>query len=541
MSEMIQFEHPREQSNIIKVIGVGGGGSNAVTHMYEQGIKGVDFALCNTDMQALDTSPVPNKIYLGKRQLGAGNFPSVGREAAMESTDEIKTLLEKHTKMLFITAGMGGGTGTGAAPVVAQIARELDILTVGIVTLPFGFEGRKRREQAQEGIEELKKHVDTLLVISNDKLREEYGNMKLTEAFKKVDDVLATAAKGIAEIITVTGYVNVDFEDVKTVMKGSGTAIMGSAVAEGSNRALQAIQDAMRSPLLNDSEIAGAKNILLYITAGKDDILLDEVLDITDHIQLVCGNSADVIWGKGQDERLGEKIAITLIATGFSHDHQAQINQKRTVKVTPLYDQGATPSNTIITLADTVNEPQQNDPFDQETSDMETPIQFEWETTDQALQPEIRQIKETPDLFDQLPVSQEYGEDPKLTDQIEDEIRIIQKNPEPNQPADFDTIFKKLKSTDHIEPKSQEIEAIKQTTQKLDAARKKQLKNSKLHGLSMLSNTPDGLLELEQTPAYKRKGIQLDNEDEQNISSRYSIDGSSGLKSENTFLHDNVD
>ncbi|HQO51083.1 MAG TPA: cell division protein FtsZ, partial [Bacteroidales bacterium] len=207
MTEMLKFEHPKDQSNIIKVIGVGGGGSNAVTHMYHQGIKGVDFVLCNTDSQALDTSPVPNKIHLGKRQLGAGNIPAVGREAAIETSDEIKDLLEPHTKMLFITAGMGGGTGTGAAPVVAKIARDLDILTVGIVTLPFSFEGKKRRQQAIEGIDELRKHVDTLLIISNDKLREEYGNMRLTEAFKKADDVLTTASKGIAEIITVTGYI----------------------------------------------------------------------------------------------------------------------------------------------------------------------------------------------------------------------------------------------------------------------------------------------------------------------------------------------
>jgi cell division protein FtsZ len=317
------------ESSFIKIIGVGGGGSNAVTHMYNLGIQGVDYCICNTDSQALDTSPVPVKVHLGKRELGPGNIPAVGREAALETVDEIKELLEHHTKMVFITAGMGGGTGTGAAPVVAQVAQELDILTVGIVTLPFGFEGRKRMQQALEGLEEMRKHVDTLLIISNDKLREEYGNMKLTEAFKRADDVLTTAAKGIAEIITVTGYINVDFEDVNTVMRRSGKAIMGSAKAEGENRALNAIEDAMRSPLLNDSNIAGAQNILLYITSGEDEVSLDEVLEITDYIQQTCGNTAEVIWGNGKDDTLGNNIAITIIATGFNEKIKDNISSKQ--------------------------------------------------------------------------------------------------------------------------------------------------------------------------------------------------------------------
>ncbi len=263
----------------------------------------------------------------------------MGREAALATVDEFRELLEKHTKMLFITAGLGGGTGTGAAPVVAQVAHELDILTVGIVTLPFGFEGRKRRQQALEGLEELRKHVDTLLIISNDKLREEYGNMKLTEAFKRADDVLTTAAKGIAEIITVTGYINVDFEDVNTVMRQSGKAIMGSAKAEGENRALKAIEDAMRSPLLNDSNIAGAQNILLYITSGEDEVSLDEVLEITDYIQQTCGNTAEVIWGgNGKDDTLGNNIAITIIATGFDNDDDIPVGMTQgRVSVTDLY------------------------------------------------------------------------------------------------------------------------------------------------------------------------------------------------------------
>ena len=316
MTELL-FEAPKQKSSIIKVLGVGGGGSNAVTHMFKQGIKGVDFLICNTDAQAMETSPIPNKIQLGNRGLGAGSIPDVGREAAEENIDDVRSYLENHTKMLFITAGMGGGTGTGAAPVIAKVAREMGILTVAIVTIPFNFEGRKRKLQAEMGIDELKKHVDTLLLISNEKLREIHGNLKLSEAFGHADDILTTAAKGIAEIITVTGYINVDFEDVKTVMKNSGTAIMGSAMAEGPDRAVVAVKQALSSPLLNDNKITGASNILLYISSGKEEITFDEVTEITDYIQNEAGQNAEIIWGNGYDEALGDKISITLIATGF--------------------------------------------------------------------------------------------------------------------------------------------------------------------------------------------------------------------------------
>ena len=309
-----------EKPNYIKVIGVGGGGGNAVNHMMEEGIQGVDFVLCNTDHQALLKSKVKTTVHLGKRELGAGNDPNIGREAAEMSRDELEALMDDDTKMLFVTAGMGGGTGTGAAPVVAKMAKDKGILTVGIVTMPMEREGRRRKLQALAGIDELKKCVDTLILISTDKLRDQYGNMKLSEAFKKADDVLATAARGIAEIITVPGYVNVDFEDVKTVMKDSGKAIMGSGVAEGENRAEKAIKDAIHSPLLNDSNIEGAKNILLYITSGTDEVSLDEVDEILEIAQNACGNNSDVIWGNGTDESLGEALSVTLIATGFNHD-----------------------------------------------------------------------------------------------------------------------------------------------------------------------------------------------------------------------------
>lgn len=331
---MMNFNLPQEDSSIIKVIGVGGGGSNAVNHMYKQGIRGVDFVVCNTDQQALDTSPVPKKIALGSSLTegrGAGAQAEVGRNAAIENLDDIKEVLENNTKMVFITAGMGGGTGTGAAPVIAEAARELGILTVGIVTVPFTFEGKKRKLQADAGLEELKKHVDTVIVISNDKLREMYGNLKLSEAFGQADDVLTIAAKGIAEIITVEGYVNVDFEDVRTVMTSSGVAIMGSATTSGPDRAIKAVEQALASPLLNDNNIFGASNILLYISSGNEEVTMDEVAEITDYIQEEAGMDADVIWGNGTEESLGDQLTLTIIATGFSGEKLERVTGKENI------------------------------------------------------------------------------------------------------------------------------------------------------------------------------------------------------------------
>lgn len=306
--------------SIIKVIGVGGGGSNAVTYMFNQGIVGVDFIICNTDEQSLELSPVPDKIQLGPELTegrGAGSRPNIGREACVESVEEIKAFLTANTKMVFITAGMGGGTGTGAAPVIAKIAQELDILTVGIVTLPFTFEGRRRQNQGMEGLEELKKNVDTIIVISNDKLRQIHGNLTLAQAFANADNILATAAKGIAEIITVPGYINVDFEDVNTVMRGSGVAIMGTSSMEGENRARRAVEAALNSPLLEDNDIRGAQHILLNITSGTKEVTMDEVFEITEYVQEEAGYGTDLIWGNCYDETLGDKISVTVIATGF--------------------------------------------------------------------------------------------------------------------------------------------------------------------------------------------------------------------------------
>jgi len=326
----LEFDNPKNKSSIIKVIGVGGGGSNAVNHMYSKGIEGVDFIVCNTDEQALEMSIVPLKVQLGPSKtcgLGAGNKPEIGRDACIESIDEIKQLLSSNTKMLFITAGMGGGTGTGAAPEIARIAKEEGILTVGIVTTPFSFEGRKRVMQAKEGVTELRENVDTLVVISNDKLREIHGDLKLSDAFGKADDILAVAAKGIAEIITIPGYINVDFQDVNTVMKNGGVAIMGIGVAEGENRAIKAAQSAINSPLLNDNCIGGANNILINITSGTNEVTMDEIGMVTDYVQEISGHSSEIIWGNCQDSNLGDKISITVIATGFEDDAQNNISK----------------------------------------------------------------------------------------------------------------------------------------------------------------------------------------------------------------------
>ncbi len=316
----VQFNIPKEQRSIIKVIGVGGGGSNAVNYMYQQGIVGVDFAVCNTDNQALELSPIPTKIQLGPSLTegrGAGSKPEIGRQACLESLDEIKSFLNDGTKMLFVTAGMGGGTGTGAAPILAELAREMGILTVGIVTLPFDFEGGRRNAFANKGIQELKDNVDALIIISNNKLREIHGDLVLSDAFSKVDNILTTAAKGIAEIITVAGIINVDFEDVNTVMRNSGVALMGTALSEGENRALEAVNGALNYPLLEENDISGAKHILLNITYGKQQITMGEVSQITEVIKNKAGFETDLIWGTCQEESLGDQISVTVIATGF--------------------------------------------------------------------------------------------------------------------------------------------------------------------------------------------------------------------------------
>ncbi|MFT4611383.1 MAG: cell division protein FtsZ [Glaciecola sp.] len=332
----IAFDLPKNQSNVIKVIGVGGGGSNAINHMFLQGIKGVDFVICNTDAQALQNSGVPNKIQLGvnlTEGLGAGANPEVGEQAAVESIEDLRRMLGANTKMVFITAGMGGGTGTGAAPVIAKLAKELDILTVGIVTLPFQFEGKTRNEQAAKGIDTLRAHVDSLVVINNNKLREVYGNLGFKAGFSKADEVLATASRGIAEVITHHYTQNIDLRDAKTVLSNSGTAIMGSSTSSGKSRAQEAIMKALDSPLLNDNKITGAKNVLLLIVSGSEEITIDEIGEINDHIQNEAGHGANIIMGVGEDESLQESISVTIIATGFDLDQQHEISNTEQKKV----------------------------------------------------------------------------------------------------------------------------------------------------------------------------------------------------------------
>lgn len=349
--EDISFDLPKHQSSVIKVIGVGGGGSNAINHMYGLGIKGVDFVVCNTDSQALENSPVPNKVQLGvtlTEGLGAGANPEVGMEAAMENIEEIKSLLETNTKMVFITAGMGGGTGTGAAPVIAKAAKDLGILTVGICTIPFQFEGSMRKQQAEKGVESLRNNVDSLVVINNNKLREVYGNLGFKAGFAKADEVLATAARGIAEVITHHYTTNIDLRDARTVLANSGTAIMGSATASGEQRAGLAISRALDSPLLNDNHIRGAKNVLLLIVSGQQEITIDEIGEINDHIQMEAGGSANIIMGIGEDENLKDDIAVTVIATGFAADQQVQVIGREPQKVVHTLEDEQELSNTVF-------------------------------------------------------------------------------------------------------------------------------------------------------------------------------------------------
>ena len=336
------FDLPKNKSNVMKVMGVGGGGSNAVNHMYKQGIKGVDFVVCNTDSQALEESPVPNKIQLGvnlTEGLGAGANPEIGKLAALESYEELKNLLETQTKMLFITAGMGGGTGTGAAPIIAEMAKEFDILTVGIVTIPFNFEGKNRELQAVKGLEKLKRSVDSLIIINNNKLRDVYGNLGFKEGFSKADEVLATAARGVAQVITHHYTQNIDLKDAKTVLSNSGTAIMGSSITSGSNRANEAVIKALDSPLLNDNKIEGSKNVLLLIVSGTEEITIDEIGEINEYIQNETGNSANIIMGVGEDLDLGNNISVTVIATGFGDEKQKSLVSSETKKVVYKLDQ----------------------------------------------------------------------------------------------------------------------------------------------------------------------------------------------------------
>lgn len=402
MSEdLMNFDMPQSESSIIKVIGVGGGGSNAVNYMYGLGIKDVNFVVCNTDAQALESSPVPVKIQLGESLTegrGAGNRPDKGRESAIENLEDVVSVLEENTKMVFVTAGMGGGTGTGAAPIIAKTAKEMGILTVGIVTIPFKFEGKLRINQALDGIAEMERNVDSLLIINNERLREMFGDLKLSNAFSKADDVLATAAKGIAEIITVHGYINVDFADVETVMKNSGVAIMGSAYAEGEKRAIDAIQASLESPLLNNNEIKGARNILLNITSGDEEITMDEVGEITDYVQDVVGDNASIIWGTGNAEELGKQVCVTIIATGFVSEQLIEHREKkREAEVTrfSLDEDGQVTQVTNAEIETPIKEPISESSEKGRVIDFEQVERKKQERIDQFYQPVVPQSRKS--------------------------------------------------------------------------------------------------------------------------------------------------
>lgn len=541
MPEMITFQ-PKQASSIIKVIGIGGGGSNAVNHMYKQGIKGVDFVICNTDIQALQDSPVPVKIEIGSNGgLGAGSKPEVGRAAAIESLDKIKEVLSENTQMLFVTAGMGGGTGTGAAPIIAELAKEMGILTVGIVTLPFQWEGRRRSLQALEGIEEIKKHVDTLLVINNDKLRLQYGNLSVKEAFAKADNVLTIAAKGIAEIITATGKVNTDFEDVKTVIKDSGKAIMGQAMAEGEDRAMRAVEEAMNSPLLNDNDIEGATNILLHIVSGSDDITMDEISEITEYVQTESGHEADVIWGLGEDESLGGNIAITVIATGFD------LPKKNIEKTAPrarhiLYEnenKQAEPS----TVSPEPTEEITNNKSEYREVEKEFIAKKEEELSG------IRLINKS--ITNTETEEETVVESEKIVHNLSADEPLKTESEKSDESNTFTLIKRSIKTDDKSASKNLVIEnkIHEETIVKEDDSIKKNAEEriSKLKSMSMSFRNPGRMTELENQPAYLRKNIELKEPElsSESVVSRHTLgeDSKSNtvIKSDNSFLHDNVD
>ncbi|MEN8787121.1 MAG: cell division protein FtsZ [Flavobacteriales bacterium] len=559
----MEFNIPNNnKANIIKVIGVGGGGSNAVNHMYELGIKDVDFIVCNTDIQALDISAVPTKIQLGETLTGgrgAGSLPEVGKNAAIESVDEIKNYLSDNTNMVFITAGMGGGTGTGAGPVVAKVAKDMGILTVGIVTVPFSFEGKKRKEQAEAGIKEMRDAVDTLLIINNEKLRDMYGNLTIRNAYAQADQVLASAAKGIAEVISKTGFINVDLNDVNTVMKDSGVAIMGTATAEGENRAIIAAEKALASPLLNDNDITGAKQVLLNITFGEEELTMDEMSEITDFIVDAAGGSAEMIMGQGYDETLGTGVCVTVIATGFHTSANV--------------DTGVTPEEPKKTYLDLGAE---------EPTMIAKPITS---PTQSFSTPEIERTEEEP-AQDMPYLKNEIKEEPiaELTEEVEEEDnmeRIMLEeqaslNFELNTPR-VDEVKEEVSANQNVQPEPKKEERIvhyleddledemdsspvaavtesnkaredvreeisKEQLQELSAEREERIKE-----LSLKLRTPFGLSELESEPAYIRRQIKLEDtpHSSENNVSRFTLSEEDGkvnsIKGNNSFLHDNVD
>ena len=631
----ILFEMPKSQSNTIKVIGVGGGGSNAVNHMFQQDIKGVDFVICNTDAQALENSSIPNKIQLGVNLtsgLGAGANPEVGEQAAKESIKEIQEMLNTQTKMVFITAGMGGGTGTGAAPIIAEIAKDMDILTVGIVTMPFQFEGRMRSKQAQAGIDELRNNVDSLIVINNNKLREVYGNLGFKAGFSKADEVLSTAARGIAEVITHHYKQNIDLHDAKTVLSNSGTAIMGSAKEEGTSRAKSAIVKALDSPLLNDNKITGAKNVLLLIVSGTNEVTLDEIGEINDFIQTEAGFEANIIMGIGEDKDLGDAIAVTVVATGFALDQQSNITNTEVKKtVYTLEDE----QKATYDFSDTIlsKTPLVKDPIDTTEKkiihvlevDDETEHQEEREEFQMDLIPTSEVIRNSAVVYDEI-LSEDISEDdfiitnisPVVEEEVKDESSSIQPDLLFDLPIndfeeikinkdeirheltpdilnfevtdaqeiiadkrdesvtkhileDFDiqpTIGKsssinkdskeleqelqfELKTSipqseiNEIEASSEEVSPMSLTITELQKRAEERRQKMKGFNYKFTDQMNKNIDEIERQPAYKRLGVNLDESSSIISKSKTTLSTDDNddiqLKSNNSFLHDNVD
>ena len=625
----ISFDMPKTQSNTIKVIGVGGGGSNAVNHMFTQHIKGVDFVICNTDAQALENSSVPNKIQLGislTGGLGAGANPDVGAQAAKESMDEIQQMLNTQTKMVFITAGMGGGTGTGAAPIIAKIAKDMDILTVGIVTMPFAFEGRRRSKQAQTGIDQLRQNVDSLIVINNNKLREVYGNLGFKAGFSKADEVLSTASRGIAEVITHHYKQNIDLHDAKTVLSNSGTAIMGSAKEEGQNRAQTAIAKALDSPLLNDNKITGAKNVLLLIVSGTNEVTLDEIGEINDYIQDEAGYDANIIMGVGEDEKLGDAIAVTIVATGFAADQQSTITntEVKTIVHTLEDEQKATYdfSENTITKSPSLNEPLTNKieekivhiledeaavvvpkmNLEETTSDIVEKSIISEEVEKEVISEDdfvitevapvnVENILDEPeqvqsDLLFDLPLNTEseekeevrfnlkeesiidvneievYGAEEVFFERKEIEKRYVLEDfnaqPTIGKSSGIKDIEKRVveedvefeiktripeKDINRIETHAEEVSPLDLTITELQTRAEERRKKMKGFNYKFNDQMSKNIDEIERQPAYKRLGVNLDTDasiSNKKTSIKKDTDEIS-LKSNNSFLHDNVD
>ncbi len=508
-----QFDLPTHQKSIIKVIGVGGGGSNAVNHMFNLGIKDVEFVVCNTDSQALESSPVPNKLQLGMNLtggLGAGANPERGRNAAIESKEEIRELLSEDTKMVFVTAGMGGGTGTGAAPIIAQVAKELDILTVGIVTAPFAFEGKKKNAAANEGIAALREVCDTVLVILNDKLREIFGNLPIREAFGQADNVLTTAAKGIAEIITVPGYVNVDFEDVKTVMKNAGAAVMGSAQTHGENRAIRAAEEALNSPLLNNRNIHGAEKILLSIISGEEaELQMDELAEITDYMTEFSGDDAEVIFGHGVDPELGENIRVTVIATGFDRNGgevEFSSTSRESANSKKVFDLES--SRQIRLFVD--DEEEDDETFEEEEKEESS---FTFDSLKETIEKEVEQEDQEYEYEFEMPEQQEEEEEDNAVEEyMKSEVHKVMSAGSMNK---------------------RRIELMEQRMRREEA----------LNGANKKDLSSTDYKEKFDVPAFERKKVTLQkvpHSAERNIS-KFNLTDDNQLLGNNKYLHDNVD